>query len=76
VLNASTRRRLVTASLTAALVSAGVVGLGMASATGSRVADRPPACVEASPENPVPPKAATVTTIGQAYYCVIDNYFT
>jgi carboxyl-terminal processing protease len=75
VLNASTRRRLVTASVTVALVSAGVVGLGMASATGSRGADRPPACAEASPENPVPPRAATVTTIGQAYYCVIDNYF-
>jgi carboxyl-terminal processing protease len=57
------------------LVSAGAIGVEVAGAAGSRGADRPPACVEASPENPVPPKAATITTIGQAYYCVFDNYF-
>jgi carboxyl-terminal processing protease len=46
-------------------------------------ADRPPAC-QALPETPPDPsqpppppefKPTTIVTIGQAYYCILDNYF-
>jgi carboxyl-terminal processing protease len=56
--------------LAATLVSAGVAAAGTARP------ERPPACTAPDPENPPPaPSAATLTTIGQVYYCIFDNYF-
>jgi carboxyl-terminal processing protease len=59
-------------ALAATLVSAG----GGVAAGGTAGPERPPACAEPDPENPPPaPSAATLTTIGQVYYCIFDNYF-
>jgi carboxyl-terminal processing protease len=58
--------------LAATLVSAG----GGVAAGGTARPERPPACTQPDPENPPPaPSAATLTTIGQAYHCIFDNYF-
>jgi carboxyl-terminal processing protease len=59
-------------ALAATLVSAGSgVAIG-----GTAGPERPPACAEPDPENPPPaPSAATLTTVGQVYYCIFDNYF-
>ncbi|GAB3003440.1 S41 family peptidase [Saccharothrix stipae] len=55
-------------------VTAALVGLGVG--TSSAGAERPPACARPTPEQPPPtPKPATLTTVGQAYYCIFDNYY-
>jgi carboxyl-terminal processing protease len=60
---------LAAATLAAAPVTADAIG-----ASSGRSAQRPPACTPAKP--PAPPlTATTVTTIGQAYYCILDHYF-
>jgi len=70
----------------AALLASGLLAYGnpfAANATASQApANRPPAC-ETPPETPpktppeTPPelKPTTMTTIGQAYYCILDNYY-
>ncbi|HEX6360995.1 S41 family peptidase [Actinophytocola sp.] len=52
-------------------VAATLVSAGTATAN----YERPPACAE--PNSPEPPQQtpATLTTVGQAYYCIFDNYF-
>lgn len=75
-------------AITAVLVAAAAaIGYGVTSVSatpGTADAEsgkRPPACVsppEPNPnEPPTPPavKPTTVTTIGQAYYCILDNYY-
>lgn len=58
-------------------VAATLTGAGVGVAN-SRSAgpDRPQACAEPNPDQPPPaPSAATLTTIGQVYYCIFDNYY-
>jgi carboxyl-terminal processing protease len=59
----------VTVTITALIA----VGATTGSATGATGAGRPPACVTPTGD---PPHAGetTVTTVGQAYHCVFDNY--
>jgi carboxyl-terminal processing protease len=55
------------------LVGAGVGVAGTASGHGP---NRPPACAKPDPEQPPPARARpTLTTVGQAYYCIFDNYY-
>ncbi|MCE7000980.1 S41 family peptidase [Saccharothrix sp. S26] len=55
-------------------VAAALVGTG--AGTSSAGPERPPACARPNPPQPPPaPKPATLTTVGQAYYCIFDNYF-
>lgn len=59
------------AVLTAA---AALIASGVSVATAAY--ERPPACTAPSPDQEPPPQtAATLTTVGQAYYCVFDNYY-
>jgi carboxyl-terminal processing protease len=56
------------------MVGVGASSVGATSA--GQTPQRPPACTQPEPEQPPPtPSPATVTTIGQAYYCVFDNYY-
>jgi carboxyl-terminal processing protease len=52
-------------------VAATLVGAGTATAG----YQRPPACAVPDPEHPPQPGPTTLTTVGQAYYCIFDNYF-
>ncbi|PSL51630.1 carboxyl-terminal processing protease [Saccharothrix carnea] len=55
-------------------VTAALVGTGVG--TSSAGPERPAACARPTPEQPPPtPKPATFTTVGQAYYCIFDNYY-
>jgi carboxyl-terminal processing protease len=64
-------------------LTAAMTGIWWARATervSAAPAGRPPACeVLTPPEDPSAPppelKPTTITTIGQAYYCIFDNYF-
>jgi len=59
-------------------VAATLTGAGVGAATSGSAAgpQRPPACAEPDPEQEPPaPSPATLTTIGQVYYCVFDNYY-
>jgi carboxyl-terminal processing protease len=54
-------------------VAATLVGAGVSPAAGY---ERPPACATPDPEQEPPAPAQTsVTTVGQAYYCILDNYY-
>jgi carboxyl-terminal processing protease len=56
-------------------VSATLVGAGVSTGD-SRGYERPPACAAPDPEQEPPAQTAvTVTTVGQAYYCILDNYY-
>jgi carboxyl-terminal processing protease len=55
--------------LAAAAVTAASPSSGTAQAT-----SKPPACSQ--PEQPPPTRPTTVTTIGQAYYCILAHYYT
>ncbi|MFE9746935.1 S41 family peptidase [Saccharothrix saharensis] len=60
----------------AALLAVAAALVGTGAGTSSAGPDRPPACARPNPEQPPPaPKPATLTTVGQVYYCVFDNYF-
>lgn len=62
------------ASGTAALaVTAALVGVG--GATSSADPQRPPACAQADPGQLPAPAPTTLTTVGQAYHCIFDNYY-
>lgn len=66
------------AGLVALLVAAMAVGSGVASAGAAPArheTTRPPACSRSTPGQPPEPTPTTATTIGQAYYCILDNYF-
>lgn len=77
------RRSPLVGGLAALVVSATVIGFGMttvdAAAGDGEAVSRPPACAEPRPPaegDPQPgPKPTTVTTVGQAYYCILDNYY-
>jgi carboxyl-terminal processing protease len=54
-------------------VAATLVGAGVSPAAGY---ERPPACAPPDPDQEPPaPEPTSVTTVGQAYYCILDNYF-
>jgi carboxyl-terminal processing protease len=59
-------------AVTAATVTAAAVGAGRASGA-ARAASTPPACAQL--QQPPAPGPTTVTTIGQAYYCVFAHYY-
>lgn len=65
--------------MVSAVVVTSVLALGGSMlALGGAAADqaesrRPPAC-KATSEQPPPPGPTTLTTLGQAYHCVLDNY--
>lgn len=63
----------------ALVVASALVGVTNVSAAApdsdNAAAGRPPACVSPPPPTPPPTKPTTVTTIGQAYYCIFANYF-
>lgn len=56
------------------VVSALATVTNASAAPESEAGHRPPACSE-PPQEPPPLKPTTVTTIGQAYHCIYDNYF-
>jgi carboxyl-terminal processing protease len=63
----------------AVLAAAVAVSRSGVSSQGAAVSDdnRPPPC-QPPPEGPTPPpelKPTTVTTIGQAYFCILENYY-
>jgi carboxyl-terminal processing protease len=62
-----------TLKLLAAVVAVAAFA-GTATVSASPEGTRPPACTTPPPQRP-PPGPTTVTTIGQAYYCIFDNYF-
>ncbi|WP_143532275.1 hypothetical protein [Saccharothrix sp. ALI-22-I] len=77
------KKRLFTAAA-AAVAVATVIGYGMttvgaAADSDSESATRPPACATppppTTPPTRPPAKPTTVTTIGQAYYCILANYY-
>lgn len=56
--------------------SAALVGAGVSTASGTAAPQRPPACARPDPEQPLPEQTpATVTTVGQVYHCIFDNYY-
>jgi carboxyl-terminal processing protease len=60
----------------AALIAASaLVAITNVSAAAPEHTSRPPACVSPPPPTPPPTKPTTVTTVGQAYYCIVANYF-
>ncbi|NUT95128.1 MAG: PDZ domain-containing protein [Saccharothrix sp.] len=64
----------------AAVLAVAVTLFGVAAGTPSadeqaEAAQRPPACARPDPDQPPTPGPTTVTTVGQAYYCVLDNYY-
>lgn len=63
-----------TAALAVAVTLLGVAA-GAPSADDQAAAPRPPACTRPNPDQPPTPGPTTVTTVGQAYYCVLDNYY-
>ena len=70
------KHRWLAASAAVLTAAAALVAGGVSAATAGRDYERPPACVTPSPEQEPPPQtAATLTTVGQAYYCVFDNYY-
>jgi carboxyl-terminal processing protease len=70
------RKSFAVAALAVASAFVGVTNASAAAPDSGDVAGvRPPACVSEFPPEPPPTKPTTVTTIGQAYYCVFANYF-
>lgn len=81
---------LATLVVSATVIALGMATVNAAEG-GGRGADRPPACTEPAPpettsaqsepatpdaDGPqVPEGTTTVTTVGQAYYCILDNYY-
>ncbi|WP_367128809.1 S41 family peptidase [Saccharothrix sp. HUAS TT1] len=61
----------------AALLAVAAVLVGAGGGTSAAGPDRPPACVQPTPQQPPPPTTTPVTptTVGQAYYCIFDHYF-
>lgn len=57
--------------LSGLVVVASMVG---GAAAGQSESWRPPACEQPTPGQPPTQGPTTLTTIGQAYYCVLDNY--
>jgi carboxyl-terminal processing protease len=63
-----------------ALVASSYAGIDVITqAKKQEISTRPPACLALSqsgpPGSPPESKPTTVTTIGQAYYCILDNYY-
>src|SRR5262245_9754545 len=78
-----TRKKLLAAAA-ASIVSAGVVSYGanavLSAASADPAADRPPACAleddsAGPPSGPPALGPTTVTTIGQVFHCILDNYY-
>ncbi|MBP2320326.1 carboxyl-terminal processing protease [Kibdelosporangium banguiense] len=69
------RKSFAVAALLVTSAFAGVTNVSAAAPeSGDAAGARPPACTTPPPQPP-PIKPTTVTTIGQAYYCIFDNYF-
>ncbi|WP_436775089.1 S41 family peptidase [Yinghuangia sp. YIM S09857] len=66
------RRTLVTGATT--VLAAAVAFVGVGGGTSAAGPTRPPACTKAEPGKPTP-APTTVETVGQAYYCIFDNYY-
>jgi carboxyl-terminal processing protease len=65
-------------TLTAIVLAASATLIGYGAAAAPLPANIPPRCelaVSSPPEQPPEMKPTTITTIGQAYFCIIDNYF-
>jgi carboxyl-terminal processing protease len=70
------RKSFAVAALVVASAFVGVTNVSAAAPeSGDQAGARPPACSSEFPPQPPPPKPTTVTTIGQAYYCIFANYF-
>ena len=77
------KRRLTVLAAMAAVVVAGAAGCtqtathvsGTASPSSPVASGQPPPCSPNPPPTPPPLKPTTVTTIGQAYYCVFAHYY-
>ncbi|MFL6120850.1 S41 family peptidase [Actinophytocola sp.] len=73
------KHRLWSLGVAALAVTATLIGVGVnASAAGTegKPTARPPACAQPDPDGEPPAPAPTsLTTVGQAYYCIFDNYF-
>lgn len=70
------RKSFAVAALVVASAFVGVTNVSAAAPdSGEAAGARPPACVSPPPPTPPPAKPTTGTTIGQAYYCIFDNYF-
>jgi carboxyl-terminal processing protease len=70
------RKSFAVAALVVASAFVGVTNVSAAAPDSSdKAGPRPPACSSEFPPQPPPPKPTTVTTIGQAYYCIFANYF-
>ncbi len=64
----------------AVALAVAVALLGMAAGASSddeqaEAAQRPPACAKPNPDQPPTSGPTTATTVGQAYYCILDNYY-
>lgn len=66
-----------TAAVAVLAVAASLVGVGASSfAAANAASPRPAACATPDPDQPPPtPEPTSLTTVGQAYYCILDNYF-
>jgi carboxyl-terminal processing protease len=60
-------------SLAAAAISAATVGAALTTSGAAQAASTPPACSQ--PQQQPVPGPTTVTTIGQAYYCIFAHYY-
>jgi carboxyl-terminal processing protease len=59
-------------------VGAGLIGTGVGAGASAdeQGTGRPPACSQPTPDQEPPaPEPTSLTTVGQAYYCVFDNYY-
>jgi carboxyl-terminal processing protease len=68
------KRSTVMVSVLAAVVLATPALVLGGAAAGQPASARPPACERANSEQPPPSGTTTLTTLGQAYYCVLENY--
>ncbi|QFZ17857.1 S41 family peptidase [Saccharothrix syringae] len=57
-------------------LAATAVLVGVGNGTGTAAPERPPACTQPQPgTQPPTPTPPTATTVGQAYHCIFDNYY-
>ncbi|MEJ2859144.1 MULTISPECIES: S41 family peptidase [unclassified Saccharothrix] len=72
-------KRTFTAGAAALAVAVTLLGVAAGAPSANEQAEaaaRPPACARPNPDQPPPaPGPTTATTVGQAYYCILDNYY-
>ncbi len=69
------RRRIPVLPVLAVLVLAACSGAAGSPAPARQVSGQPPPCSANPPPQAPPAEPTTVTTIGQAYYCIFANYY-